>query len=165
MAADRVKVRLALEQRRIDGEIAWPPYDVETLWAEKCGDNAFRILNTPFFSNDVSYGDIVAVTPTPGDMAAFHSVIERSHHCTVRVILLDLASRSLAEQALDEVQALGCSMEAGDNTVAVDVPPNVKLSDVLKKLDDAVKDGGVVVDMGYCPDGTLEPRKNATVRE
>ena len=154
MDRDRIKVRLSLDKRKIDSEIAWPPYDVETLWAEKCSDNGFRILNTPFFSNDVSYGDIVSVIPTPGDTAAFHSVIERSHHCTVRIILLDITSRDLAERALDKVQALGCSMESSDDTVAVDVPPNVELADVLKELDDALKDGGVVVDMGYCPDGS-----------
>lgn len=49
-----VKIRFKLNP--VDG---WPPYEAEALWAERLGEETFKLDNIPFYAEMASCADIV----------------------------------------------------------------------------------------------------------
>ena len=45
----------------IDG---YPPVSMESVWAEVTEESYFKINNIPFYSKEISFGDIVSVIQT-----------------------------------------------------------------------------------------------------
>lgn len=39
----------------------YPPVSTESLWAEKLSSGNYKIKNIPFYSKDVSFGDVISV--------------------------------------------------------------------------------------------------------
>jgi hypothetical protein len=80
----------------------------------------------------------------------FDSIVSRSGHGTVRVILISDEGRDEAERAVEEMNKLGCTWEStGDGLVSVDVPPEADQRGVMTRLREAGAHSGVHVDVGY----------------
>ncbi len=106
--------------------------DVETLWAEPLGDDRYRIDNTPFYAYGVSWRDVVLAEPQAGAFPIFASVVEKSGHRTVRVIVTDAGA---LERLQSGILALGCTFEgAWQELICIDVPPEVDLESVRQFL-------------------------------
>jgi len=56
MKGEKIKVHISFDSQE---EVAG-----ETLWAEYLGDNKAKLLNTPFFTTEMSWGDIVRIEET-----------------------------------------------------------------------------------------------------
>lgn len=120
----------------VQDEDGYPPFDSESLWVS-VGENKNegRLENIPFFAGNVAYGDIVRVEKESDGACVFNSVVQRSKHSTVRVILLSDAPE--VEHRLKQgLRTVGCSWEKSNSSslFAVDVPPAVKISNLLNFL-------------------------------
>lgn len=93
--------------------------NVETLWAYPLGDDRYRLDNTPWFADRVSYGDIIeARAPEPGEFPLFIRVVEKSGFRTLRLILKPPADKAPESQAiLDRLREFGCMYGRGASRV------------------------------------------------
>jgi uncharacterized protein DUF4265 len=134
-------VRLLVSLER-EAEAEGP--DDEWLWAEPLGSERFRVESTPFFAYGLSHGDVVRGRED-GETARFSEVERKSGHRTLRVALdLDL-ERPQVQRFLDDLLALGCTYEAmPPKIVALDVPPEVEVSEVVSRLQTQRRDGMLV---------------------
>lgn len=151
--AERCKIAFHLEPRTLGTQqTSWPPGEVETIWAEWESDHRATILNIPLFAKGVSFLDSVNVIKSPDNpFLTVTSVARHSGHGTVRAILIADEGKGIAEQALDEIEALGCEFESGDAVVGIDIPPGVSFEAVLSTLEVARASGAIYVDIGYLP--------------
>lgn len=115
----------------------YPPDDVETLWAKPISNNLFQVDNIPFFIKGISDGDVVSVMPEAGEKW-FKSLEEASGHSTLRIMFYDESQVPEVRQVLS---SLGCDSEISHipSLIAVDVPPSVKLEEVLTFLEQGEK--------------------------
>ena len=115
----------------------------EWLWAEPLGSSRFRIESTPFFAYGLSHGDVVRATEAT-DPPRLEAVERKSGHRTLRIALdadWDL-DRAEIQQFLDDLLALGCTYEAmPPKMVALDVPPDVDVGEVIARLQVQFRDG------------------------
>lgn len=125
---DRVKVFFELEP----DEDGYPPCSCESLWAEKVGENSFKIDNIPFYARDVSLGDVVYAPPS-SDGSVYKKHMERSENSTIRVILFDGQDTS---PLFDMLKKCGCEYEGGvpKDLIAVNIPPSADLNALLRYL-------------------------------
>ena len=109
---------------------------VETLWAERVGEDLYRLDNSPFFAYGVSWQDVVEAHPDAHGMLVMSRVVEKAGHRTVRVIFDPGVDESPdARRILDGVVALGASYEgANPRYLAIDIPPEVDLMEVARYL-------------------------------
>lgn len=162
---NKCKVRFRLNRHMLGEEIAWPPLEVESLWAEIVGTGTARLLNYPFYAKGVSYLDEISIKPaesppnegaegTGPSLFDFGSVLRHSGHGTVRVVLTSEKHRDQAEEAVSQVEKLGCTFESADfdlPTLAIDVPPQVDQHRVMAILEQAAVTQSVYVDIGFLP--------------
>src|SRR5271154_3501252 len=126
----RVKIRIDLnpedEQR----------YEVESLWGESLGQGHFRILNSPFFVFGLSSDDVVKAKKD-GSTYRFEEIVRRGGHSTYRIFLQNghtIHDRAFQTQ-WQPIAARGVTFEnANDRAVAIDIPPNIDVSDVYRLL-------------------------------
>jgi Domain of unknown function (DUF4265) len=146
---------MSIELRKIRFYInptEWHGRPSETLWAEPVDKTAssatFRLRNSPFFAEGVSFLDIVGTKPDrDGDGLEFAGVIERSGHSTY-LILVPADSIDFAEN-WKVLEDLGCSYESktlamkGGKKIlyAVDVPPGADIDAVYESLSDGERNG------------------------
>ncbi|MFL5261777.1 MAG: DUF4265 domain-containing protein [Anaeromyxobacteraceae bacterium] len=118
----------------------------EWLWAEPLGSSRFRVESTPFFAYGLSHGDVVRADER-SDLAHLEEVERKSGHRTLRVALdadWDL-DRGEVQRFLDALLTLGCTYEAmPPKIVALDVPPEVEVAEVISRLQTQVHDGVLV---------------------
>ncbi len=113
--------------------------NVETLWATPIGNDHYKLDNSPFYAYGVSWQDTVwAPFDAREGMATFQSVVTRSGHRTIRIIVDPPVSYvNASELLLQRLVALGCSYEgATGGYISVDIPPSVDLQDVHAYLID-----------------------------
>lgn len=136
-----VKVFFELDQ----DEDGYPPCAVESVWAEKVGEDRFKIDNIPFYIRDLSIGDVVYAPKTSDGYPLFQKLLKRSENSTVRVLLLDESYRWLL---LETINKYGCEYEVGSPNilVAVNVPPTADIDGLLKKLFAEIDMGRVEVE-------------------
>ena len=118
---ERVKIDFELNPEDQQG------YETENVWAERIGDNEFRLLNSPFFVFGVSAEDIVSAQ-RHGSAYKFDHVVRPGGHSTYRVFLQ--GGRTIQDESFQspwaEIRKLGATFEnANDRLVSVDVPPGV----------------------------------------
>ncbi len=118
----------------------------EWLWAEPLGSQRFRLESTPFFAYGLSHGDVVRASEE--DQAVrFDEVERKSGHRTLRVAL-DLdhdLDRPEVRRFLDDLLAFGCTYESmPPKIVALDVPPEVDVGEVVSRLQTQRRDGLLV---------------------
>ncbi len=127
---DLVRIIFPLEH----DEDGYPPAETETLWARIVDDKRYEIDSIPFFVRGLSCGDGVSATIEDRQLR-FQKVLTRGGHSTIRVIVYDVSLASVLRNRLAE---LGCQTECSHlpSLFAVDVPPRVDISLVIKELVD-----------------------------
>ena len=152
---NRTKIEFRLT-RDADG---YPPFDWEGIWAEPCGDDRWRLDNVPFFVYDVNNRDVVTVERVDAKLV-FADVVERGGHQTLRIIFEDL---STVDAVRTKLAQLGCSTEASNSRrlVAVDVKPDVVMSDVRAYLDEEAIRSGLEYEDGHGGGGASSPPDSA----
>src|ERR1700722_10748138 len=143
---EEAKVLFTLVSYKLEDDVMWPPYSVETLWAERLAPGRMRLLNSPFFAKGVSYLDEVFVNLKDDGLFAFLKVAKRSGHGTVRALLRDDNQQIAAEEAVAATATLGCATEWGGAVASIDVPPDISASRILEVLSKARDQGAIYID-------------------
>lgn len=122
---DLVKVRFLLPRE----DDNWPPAESEGLWAERVGEDLYRIDNTPWFVRNLSHDDIVkALAGSDGVLWAVEKV-QASGRQTVRVIARSdgpLHGDPVAVRESFEQLGVTCEvMQQPVRMAALDIPPGV----------------------------------------
>ncbi len=124
----------------------WHGLQTESLWAEplagaQSGD-VFVIKNSPFYSRDVSYLDVVRAVPSNHTRGLdFAGRIDGNGHSTYRLIV----QKDWGEfkSYWDRLEKLGCTYESGNvkqgTVYSVDVPDTSNIYDVYAILEDGQK--------------------------
>lgn len=126
------KVVFHLEQND-DG---FPPISIEMVNAKSFGDATFKIENAPFFTPNISYGDVVRAKPTDiPDQYEFEEVVEQSEFTTLSIIIMD---ESMDSFLMDFFRGLRCVIEYGEfgvyRVLAVAIPGTVEYAPVREQL-------------------------------
>ncbi|NHA69127.1 DUF4265 domain-containing protein [Phycicoccus flavus] len=126
----------------VDG---WPPVASERVWAHDLGGDRYVVDNPPWFVRDLAVGDVVrAVAPGTDRHPVFVELLERSDHCTIRLVVFragplggDLA------RAIEPFRRLGVYAEGAGRygMLALDVEPDAPLTDLVAVLRAGVDDG------------------------
>lgn len=150
----KAKVALHLENRQLGpNRKPWPPGEVETLWVELVDEGRAKLINIPFFANNLAFLDEIGVEKRKEDepFLTMTEVLKRSGNGTVRAILAEEKLLATAEAALDAVEKRGCNFETGQGVAAINIPKGVSPDDVLSALEPARKAGAIYVDVGFIP--------------
>ena len=111
--------------------------DVETPWAQRLGNNLFRLDNIPFFAYRISADDIVEAFPEADGFLMFRRVVKKSGNRTLRMILTEPVDIEPGPTLLAELKRLGCTFEgATEKLICVNIPPSACLSEVAERLSD-----------------------------
>ena len=165
MSEGRCKVRFQLASYPLDESLEWPPYEAESMWGEWTGPNTARLISNPFYAKDVGYLDEVRVKKAEvlpdleednvdPNFVEFDSVVNRSGHGIVRIILFADEVRDQAEQAVADIEKMGCTWEStGDGLVSIDIPPEANQRQVMSRLQVAAALKGIYVDVGFLAQG------------
>lgn len=140
---ENVKVLFRLEQ----DEDGYPPENVEVLWG-LLGPEGIELDNIPFFAKGVALGDVVKAQQAPDNAWEFEAVVRRGGHSTYRVLLLKKLPGD-PKRTMDELIALGLSVEEDAGLLAVDVPPAVELDGIRERLFEGIASGRWEVEEGY----------------
>jgi hypothetical protein len=124
----------------------WHGTPGERLWAEYVGDTpngrALRLDNSPFFTRDVSFRDIVAATKTEYGDYTFERILVRGGHSTYMLLVPPGSKRFVAFWT--RLERLGCTYESATITISlgertlysVDVPPTTDIYAVYEVLEE-----------------------------
>ena len=102
MSDEKVKIKIMLPGSD------WYTFKAETVWATPLGENLYRIDNTPFFADNISYHDVVFAIGHEGYLL-FKSVRQRSGHSTYRVMPAKEVSVEAVTTYLETLKELGCT--------------------------------------------------------
>lgn len=138
-----VKVLFRLEK----DEDGYPPAEVESLWG-LLRPEGVELDNIPFFAKGVALGDVVKVENAPDGALEFESVVRRGGHSTYRILLLKKHPED-PRRTMDELIALGLSVEEDAGLLAVDVPPEVPLDSIREYLFQGIDSERWEVDEAY----------------
>ena len=75
--------KLFLNLEVIDG---YPPVSMESIWAEVTEEGYLKINNIPFYSKEISLGDIVSVIQTEENYLLYDKTIIHSNNSTLRIV-------------------------------------------------------------------------------
>lgn len=116
-----MKINFLLKQK--DG---FPPISVESLNAEEISEGRYRIENTPFFTLDVAFGDIVLCQVDEDGRYVFSSNEVHSGFDAISIILLDETQDTFL---MDLLRGMNCVVEYGEfgaiRMLAVGMPPDM----------------------------------------
>lgn len=117
----------------------------ESLWAEKLGEDLYRVKNSPWYIYGIGFEDVVRARPGASGMIEFGEVVERSGSSTFRILLREGVDEARFQRFWQPLQAIGCTYEhAKGRLYAIDAPPGVDLDAVAALLargeEDAVWD-------------------------
>jgi len=139
MTETLVKVKFALDSSD------WHGHASESLWAAVIPEaewRRFRIMNSPFFAQGISYLDVVSATPNENNLVFdFEEVVQRGGHSTYMIIVPELGTRESAYCTL--LERIGCSYESAGIELnvgrrlllSVDVPPSTDISEAYEILE------------------------------
>lgn len=132
-----IKIRIPLP------ETDWHTYASETLWTKQVDINQYELRNSPFFVDDLSYGDIVyAEIEDENDFPIYKFVTQRSGNSTHRVVLEEKSTLKDFENYIKPLNELGCSTEGfHERQFAVDVPNTTNISEAFNLLEKGEQDG------------------------
>ncbi|MDO5680638.1 MAG: DUF4265 domain-containing protein [Pelistega sp.] len=118
---------------RLEVSDGYPPVAEESLWINEINDRLYEIDNIPFYTRDVSLGDIVSATQEEG-ILYFRSVIRDSGNSTLRVIFFDEERSNVC--VIDYLKQLGCEVEFfSKKFIAVSIKKAEELADVISYLE------------------------------
>lgn len=131
---------------------AWHGHATETIWAEKVGEEQFRIRSVPFFATGLSVEDIVRVREED-EMQVAIGVEMHFGHSTYRLFLtegVEIDSPAFSDH-WGMLERLGCSYErATKRLFAVDVPPHADIHEVFRLLENGESAGVWDFEEGHC---------------
>lgn len=108
--------------------------DVETLWAVDLGDGSYRLDSSPWFQYGLSWMDVVEAEPESDGLLMFTRVREKGGHRTLRMS----SDEPIEQSVLDSLVSIGCTFEgATPKYIAIDVPPDIDLSEPVKVLNES----------------------------
>ncbi len=123
-------------------EDEYPEVSAESVWAKptKTADE-YTMDNIPFFIVEATIGDTIKAIKVDG-VLWFDGLRKRSGNSLIRVVFFE---KSCKEAINDKLIALGCSTEYSKdhNLLSVNIPANVKLSDVQTYLQSETKLGKI----------------------
>lgn len=125
-----VKIIFRLEQNAY----GFPPIRAELLNASPLAGGVFRIENTPYFTANISYHDVVRASPTdlPGQFQ-FEEVVEPSSFTALSIIIMD---ESVDARLMELFR--GCIIEYGEfgawRVMAIAVPLEVNYHSLREQL-------------------------------
>lgn len=118
-----------------DLESAWHGHATESLWAEKVGNNRYRLKNSPFYAQDVSFEDIVVAEPNRDGQLVFRDISIRGGHSTYRIMLQVSIKDPMFQARWLPLEKLGCSFEGVEGKLlAIDVPATAEIQEVYSLL-------------------------------
>lgn len=138
MVEQLVKVRFKLDASE------WHAHGGEMLWATPIAvlTGSFRIENSPFFTADINYCDVVTATPSDDRIIFdFERVIERGGHSTYMLIMTAdddkvRAYWSALEEKKCTYESMNTNLSSGRRQLwSVDVPPSANLVEVYSYLE------------------------------
>jgi hypothetical protein len=136
----RVKVTVPLSPD-VDG---WPPGETENMWAEPLGNNCYKLINIPFFVQDLAYEDVVEARPDLDGRLVMKRKVSGSGRQTIWLIPMpDGPLGGDLTAAIEQFRPLGVDGEGAGQfgILALDVPPDVALRPVKDLLRAGERDG------------------------
>jgi Domain of unknown function (DUF4265) len=121
---------------------------VEHVWAQRVGQNEYKLRNTPMFAFGFSLGDVVRGERSIDEDVIVKDALSRSGRTTLRVYLDDEAS---GPEVKAGVQKLGGFTHGSDvpELFAIDVGPDVHLNPVLEWLEERGAEGVLEFEPGF----------------
>ncbi|MDO4640114.1 MAG: DUF4265 domain-containing protein [Neisseria sp.] len=127
----------------------YPPVSMESIWAEPTKEGFFKIDNIPFYSKEVSLGDIVSAEKQEENYFLYRKTIVHSNNSTIRIIFFN-DDQELKDQVLARLTELGCSFEAFDEKFyAINVPITVDIELIYNFLDSLLENEELDYETGY----------------
>lgn len=135
---EQVRVRFPVPDR----EEGFPPVDAEYLWCTPRNDGRFIVDNIPFYTREISLGDVVDVRKERGEELVFNQIVEASSNTTIRVFARSIA---YVPELVASLGALGCDIEGGDieGHLAISAPKTAQLEQLFAFLDRESSKGAV----------------------
>ena len=127
------------------------PYDVaqdysigsESLWFVPEGIN-FRLINIPFFLDDLSMEDLVALVKVGEELYEIEKVVEQSGNST---IWITTPNDNEVKDLTKCLHGLGCGIEGGvlEGYYAINVPSNLDIDRVFDVLENEKKSNPIEI--------------------
>jgi hypothetical protein len=131
------KVFFGLEQ----DEDGYPPFAVESVWAEEAQDGLFVLDNIPFFARQATLGGLVSAV-YEDDAPCYASTVQSSGNSLIRVVMCDNHDPAELRSSLISI---GCSTELFSRNslrlIAVNVPLTTPIGDVRAMLERGCDEG------------------------
>lgn len=138
MSHNYAKIRFFVDPEESYGESA------ELLWAEPVGSKeggAFRLMNSPYYSREASYLDIIRAKEAPDGLGLdYAGTIQTSGHSTIWIYTHKNSPEF--KRRWPDLESKGCTYEgmhspSGEYTLySVDVPPETNFDEVMSTLED-----------------------------
>lgn len=137
MGQDKNVVKIKIELDPLEYGVA-----AETPFTERVGKHHYKLLNTPFFACNLSFGDIVEarINPDHGSpFPVFKRIISKSGHRTIGVVFgVDVEKGSSEMDLLQQIQDAGCDpVFCNAYCITIDVPSKVDIDQITRLLDDS----------------------------
>ena len=130
----------------IDG---YPPVSMESTWAEVTEEGYFKINNIPFYSKEISLGDIVSVIQKEENYLLYDKTIISSKNSTLRIVFFN-ENQKFKDNILTKLIDFGCESEAFNvNFYAINIPIQVDIEEIYIFLDGFVETNDLDYDTGY----------------
>lgn len=130
----------------IDG---YPPVSMESIWAEVTEEGYLKINNIPFYSKEISLGDIVSGIQTEENYLLYDKTIIHSKNSTLRIVFFN-ENQKFKDKILTKLIDLGCESEAFNvNFYAINIPIQVDIEEIYNFLDEFVETDDLDYDTGY----------------
>lgn len=138
--------KLFLNLEVIDG---YPPVSMESIWAEVTEEGYLKVNNIPFYSKEVSFGDIVNVIQKEENYLLYDKTIIHSKNSTLRIVFFN-ESQKFKDKILTKLIDFGCESEAFNvNFHAINIPIQVDIEEIYNFLDEFVETDDLDYDTGY----------------
>lgn len=134
------------------GEKEWHGFSVESLWAVEVGKRLYKLANSPFFANNLSFGDVVETVERDGQLH-FSALANAAVRSTYRIIPAKDCSEHLLNEHLGLLNEAGCTYEHGNfgfELFALDVPAEVDVLKIYALLEEAEQLGVWGFEEGNC---------------
>jgi len=134
----------------------WHKYGAETLWATPLGNDLYRIENSPFFVDEISYLDIVLARLEEGSaVPVVRGVTKRSGNSTYRILLGDNTTHEQFDAYIKFAADLGCTYQAlQQHQYSLNVPAGVAVTAIAAGLQKYADENAWVFEAShiYMPD-------------
>ena len=123
---------------------------MESIWAEVTEEGYLKINNIPFYSKEISLGDIVSGIQTEENYLLYDKTIIHSKNSTLWIVFFN-ENQKFKDKILTKLIDLGCEYEAFNvNFYAIN---NTNFKQIQKKyinfLDEFVETDDLDYDTGY----------------